>query len=554
MRNYRSLFFALIIGGILGFSLAANEDRISVVAVKHAQRLIGFEFSETAIDTMVNYLNRNLKGYDTMRSYSNNLTNDIAPPLYFDPLPDDFEFESQQIKIDWQLTDNVELSDDTNELAFYSISQLASLIKNQKITSTELTKFFIKRIKKYDHQLFAVISLTEELALKQAALADEEIKSGKYRGSLHGIPYGIKDLFAVEGYKTTWGAAPYKNQILDYNATVVEKLEEAGAVLIAKLTSGALARGDVWFGGKTRNPWDLEQGASGSSAGSGSATSAGLVPFSIGTETLGSITSPATRNGVSGLRPTYGRVSRYGCMPLSWTMDKPGPLCRNVTDCALVFDVIRGIDTKDRTTIEAAFNYNPNRDIQKMKIGYLRDQFESDTTSNGVNNEATLEIFRSLGVELKAVETPKNIPYDVFDIILRAEAGAFFDELVRSQSDSLMVQQDGRSRANSLRQSRFIPAVEYLQANRHRSVLINEFNKIMKELDVLISPTFGGKQLLITNLTGHPALAIPNGFDRENHPTSITLVGNLYDEASILTLGKAFQEATDFEEKHPPGF
>ena len=554
MRNLFSLTLALFIGGILGFTWAINKDEISVEDIKHAQKLIGLEFSPMAIDTMKSYLNRNLKGYDSMRAYTRNLSNDIAPPLYFDPLPQGFEFESQQININWGLPVKVELPKDKNDLAFYSIGQLASLLKNQKITSTELTKFFIQRIKDHDHKLLAVISLTEELALEQAAAADKEIASGNYRGPLHGIPYGIKDLFAVEGYKTTWGAAPYQNQVLDYSAAVVEKLEEARAILIAKLTSGALARGDVWFGGQTKNPWDLEQGASGSSAGSGSATSAGLVPFSIGTETLGSITSPATRNSITGLRPTYGRVSRYGCMPLSWTMDKPGPLCRNAVDCAIVFDAIRGVDQRDRTTVNAAFNFNPSLDVSKLKIGYLKDQFESDTTKNSMNNEQTLEVFRDMGLELVPVETPKNIPYDVFDIILRAEAGAFFDDLVLSQRDSLMVQQDVSSRANSLRQSRFIPAVEYLQANRHRAILIEDFNRIMKDLDVLISPTFGGKQLLITNLTGHPALAIPNGFDIDNHPTSITLIGNLYDEAAILAIGRAFQHKTDFEEKYPPGF
>ena len=314
---------------------------------------------------------------------------------------------------------------------------------------------------------------------------------------------------------------PFKDQVLDYNAAIVEKLEEAGAVLIAKLTSGALARGDVWFGGQTKNPWDLEQGASGSSAGSG---------------------------------PTYGTVSRFGAMPLSWTMDKPGPICRSVLDCALVFDAIRGKDLRDRTTRDAPFNFQPEIELADLRIGYLIDQFESDTSSNSVNNEKTLEIFRSMGADFRPVTLPQKIPYNVFDIILRSEAGAFFEELVRSGRDSLMVQQDKQSRANSLRQSRFIPAVEYLQANRHRSVLIERMHEIMKDLDVLISPTFGGRQMLITNLTGHPAVAIPNGLDEDGHPTSITLVGNLFDEATILAVAGKFQKATDFDEMHPSGF
>lgn len=547
------LIFSLL-ALITGFTLGVRENKLSLSDIKSAQKLIGLNYTDTEIDTMLTYLERNLEGYDSMRAYSANLHNDIVPSLYFDPLPNGFEFNKEQRAIDWNLPEQVTLPANPNDLAFYTVSQLANLIKTKKITSEALTKFYIDRIKKYDPQLMAVVSLTEDLAMSQAKQADKEISAGNYRGPLHGIPYGIKDLFAVEGYKTTWGAAPYKDQVLNYNASVVEKLEEAGAVLIAKLTSGALARGDVWFGGQTKNPWDLEQGASGSSAGSGSATSAGLVGFSIGTETLGSITSPATRNGVSGLRPTYGTVSRFGAMPLSWTMDKPGPICRSILDCALVFDAIRGEDHRDRTTRDVSFNFQSVNNLSSLKIGYLTDQFESDTSDNSVNNSKTLDVLRSLGADLKPVSLPTNIPYSVFDVILRAEAGAFFDELVLSGRDSMMVQQEKRSRANSLRQSRFIPAVEYIQANRHRTVLIERFHEIMKDLDVLVSPTFGGRQMLITNLTGHPAVAIPNGFDEKGHPTSITLVGNLFDEAAIIAVAQKFQVNTEFDEKNPPLF
>ena len=553
-RSLLKIVAISFISVLMGFAFGISDYGIGRNDVSSAQKLIGVNFSESEIDTLLSYLERNRKGYDTMRAWSKNLDNDIVPPLYFDPLPNGFSNEAQQEKIKWELPDKVSLPSNPNQLAFYTVAQLSSLIKNKKITSLTLTKFYIDRIKKYDPQLKAVISLTEELAIKQATKADNEIASGKYRGPLHGIPYGIKDLFAVKGYKTTWGAAPYKDQVLDYDATIVEKLEEAGAVLVAKLTSGALARGDVWFGGKTRNPWDLDQGASGSSAGSGSATSAGLVGFSIGTETLGSIVSPSTRNGVTGLRPTYGSVSRFGGMPLSWTMDKPGPICRSAFDCALVYEAIRGKDDRDRTTKQVAFNYKATVNFSDLRIGYLSDQFEADTSTNAANNDKTLDILRSLGASLKPITLPKDIPYEVFDIILRAEAGAFFDDLVLSRQDSIMVQQDKSSRANSLRQSRFIPAVEYLQANRHRSVLIERFHRIMKDLDVLVSPTFGGRQLLITNLTGHPAVSIPNGFDEDGHPTSITLIGNLFDEATILAAAKYFQDQTAFETKNPPLF
>jgi Asp-tRNA(Asn)/Glu-tRNA(Gln) amidotransferase A subunit family amidase len=322
---------------------------------------------------------------------------------------------------------------------------------------------------------------------------------------------------------------------------------------VAKLVSGSLARGDVWFGGKTKNPWDLTQGASGSSAGSGSATSAGLVAFALGTETLGSITSPATRNGVTGLRPTYGRVSRYGVMSLSWSMDKVGPLCRSAEDCEIVFNAIYGKDSKDPTTSNAPFNMS-NKAPSQLRVAYLKKDIDSDSTTNGNNMRETLSVFKTMGIEPTAIEMPEDYPYNVFDIILRAEAGAFFDNLVRSGDVDSMVEQTRGSRANSLRQSRFIPAVEYLQANRVRRQLIEEVNALFSQYDIIIAQTFRGSQLLTTNLTGHPVISVPNGFDQRNRPTSFTLIGNLYDEGAILNLAKAYQQATAFDEKHPPLF
>lgn len=529
----------------------SNEAGFTNKDVRHSQRLIGLEFENERIDMMHDYLAENKAGYDSLRDYP--LSYETFPAIHFDPHPIGFQFPEKQENPEFSIPDDVSVPEDLQEIAFFTIPQLASLIKHKKITSEALTQLYIDRIKRYDGQLQSVITLTEDLALKQARQADQEIASGNYKGILHGIPYGVKDLMAVEGYPTTWGAAPYQNQVLEGSAAVVKKLEAQGAVLVAKLVSGALARGDVWFGGKTKNPWDLSQGASGSSAGSGAATSAGLVAFSIGTETLGSITSPAARNGITGLRPTYGRISRQGVMSLSWSMDKIGPLCRSAEDCEIVFSALYGKDSQDPSTNEAPFN-QVKKSPSQLKVAYLKKDIDGDTTISKANILAALEVFKSMGVEPTAIELPTSFPYDGFDIILRAEAGAFFDELVRSGEVDLMVEQGPSSRANSLRQSRFIPAVEYLQANRHRKVLIEEINVLFKDYDVIIAPSNRGKQLMITNLTGHPAISIPNGFDSKGRPTSLTLIGNLYDEGSILALARAFQEATDFDEKHPPLF
>ncbi len=520
--------------------------------VRKAQKVIGVDFSKNAIDTMYRYLGRNQEGYDSSRVYA--IDNEVFPALLFDPHPNGFVIPKKQIPNNWEVAKGVTLPANKEAIAFYSIPQLAALLQTRQITAEALTKIYLDRIKKYDRTLQAVTTLTEERALTQAKKVDAEIAAGNYKGLLHGIPYGTKDLMAVEGYKTTWGAAPYKNQKIDYTASVIEKLDEAGAILIAKLTSGALARGDVWYGGKTKNPWDITQGASGSSAGPGAATAAGLVAFALGTETLGSIVSPSNRCGLTGLRPTYGRVTRYGVMSLSWSMDKVGPMCRSAEDCAIVFDAIHGSDGKDRTVRDAAFNYSADLDLSTLRVGYLKEHFDKDTTTIGDNNRTALATLKTMGLNPEAVSFPKDVPYPVFDVILRAEAGTFFDELVRSEEVDKMVQQDYRSRANSLRQARFIPAVEYLQANRHRKVLIEKMQEIFQNYDVILSPTFGGRQLLITNLTGHPAVALPNGFDKKGRPTSITLLGNLYEEGILLAIAKQFQEKTDFEEKHPTDY
>ena len=514
-----------------------------------AQNVFGISFSNEELDTLRPYLERNLKGYKKMRGYP--LGIDVEPITKFKiKYTKKTNLKDNKIYLEKTL-----VPEKDKDIAYLPVYKLAYLIKNQLLTSERLTKIYLRRLKKHNTSLNVLVTLTEDLALKQAKKADEEIKKGDYKGALHGIPYGVKDLASHPNYPTTWGAAPYKDQYIKTKAVVIKKLEDAGAVLLGKLSSGALARGDVWFGGKTKNPWNVNTGSSGSSAGSASATAAGLVGFSIGTETLGSIISPSTRCGVTGLRPTYGIVSKVGIMSLSWTMDKVGPICRSSKGCAIVLNKIKGKDEKDSSIQNSSLVFNEKTfNLNDYKIGYLKSLFDSDSSENGINNEQTLNLIQKLGGNLIPIELPKNYPFEVFDIILRAEAGAFFDKLLLQRADSILTQQNQRSRANSLRQSRFIPAVEYIQANRFRSKLIQEVDSLLRNFDIIISPTFGGRQMLITNLTGHPALSVPNGFNKNNSPTSITILGNYFEEGKILSFSHFIQKQSEFHTKKPPGF
>lgn len=525
----------------------SQEGAITKDMIENSAKLIGLDFTDVEIDSMQESMYENLDDYKKIRDFA--LPNYIPPSLSFNPIPIGFKNEISENKLDISDYSETKLPDNKDDLAFYSIGQLAELIKTKKITSTELTQFFLSRLKKHGPTLECVITLTEELALKQAKKADDEILSGKYRGLLHGIPYGAKDLLSVKNYKTTWGAVPYKDQEINEDATVIKKLEEAGAILVAKLTMGALAWGDVWFGGKTKNPWNLEQGSSGSSAGSASATSAGLVPFAIGTETWGSIVSPSTVCGVSGLRPTYGRVSRAGAMALSWSMDKIGPICRNSEDLAIVFNSIYGKDEIDQTLYDYPFNYSNKIDFKNLKIGYLKSDFEKDYDFHK-NDSLTLEKLKSLGANLIPIELP-DIPVRNISFILSAEAAAAFDELTRTNKDDLLVRQIKNAWPNVFRSARSIPAVEYINANRIRYSLIQEMQKLMDEIDLYIAPSWEGDNLLLTNLTGHPCVVVPNGFSDVGTPTSITFVGRLFDEGKIISVAKVFQDATNFQLKHP---
>jgi len=534
------------------FSWAILEkSRLSIKDIEGAEKVINLNFTEAEKDSMISGLRQLTKSYEQIRNYS--LDNSVPPAYLFNPIPLEMHMEKKDIKNIWSIPEDVSIPDNLNDLAFYSIPELASLIKNGKISSKKLTEFFISRLKKYGDTLKCVVTITEDLAYQQAEKADQLLKEEIYKGILHGIPYGVKDLLAVPGYPTTWGANPYKEQEFDYTATVVQKLNEAGAVLIAKLSMGALAWGDVWFNGITKNPWDLTNGSSGSSAGSASATAAGLVPFSIGTETWGSIVSPSSRCGVTGLRPTFGRVSRSGAMALSWTMDKIGPIARSARDCAIVFDIIRGKDGIDQSVIEAPFIYSLETQLGNLRLGYFESLF-NENYPNKNNDQKTLNAFRNLGFELIPVELPENIPTDALSLILDTEAAAAFDVLTRSNQDSMLVRQIKNAWPNEFRKSRFIPAVEYINANRIRFQLIQDLNVILKDYDAIISPSFGGDQLLMTNLTGHPCIVFPNGFSKNGRLGSISIIGNLYDEAKILFLAEKYQEITDFENKHPTLF
>ena len=549
------LFLAAVIlfGGAFALYHFKGGKNITIKDIKAYEKIIGLEFSNNERKMMLDNIQRSPSRYQELRKIE--IPNSIPPALLFNPLVPGLKIEEERKPFLYTEETAISIPGNFEDLAFYPVTALAHLFKTQKITSTQLTKLYLNRLKKYGPLLECVITLTEDLAMEQARKADEEIAAGKYRGPLHGIPWGAKDLLSTKGIKTTWGAEPYKDQEIDTDATVVSRLEEAGAVLVAKLTMGALAMGDVWFGGRTNNPWNIEQGSSGSSAGSAAATSAGLVGFAIGTETQGSIVSPSSRCGVTGLRPTFGRVSRYGAMALSWSMDKIGPICRTVEDCALVFQAISGPDNKDLTVVDFPFNWDPQLDLKTIRIGYLKSSFDRKPREGNERDKMTIEenkkaldVLRSLGIELIPVDLP-DFSTRRISFILTTEAAAAFDELTRSNKDDLLVRQTGGAWPNSFRQARFVPAVEYIQANRARVQLMQEMAEKMEGIDVFIAPS--GTTTSLTNLTGHPAVVVPNGFRENGTPTAILFIGNLFAEAKTLRVAKAYQDATGYHLKHP---
>jgi Asp-tRNA(Asn)/Glu-tRNA(Gln) amidotransferase A subunit family amidase len=552
------LFMRILFTTLLSsFSLlvSAQDTSIQKKDLISASKLFDFSFTTKEIDTLYSDVIDNLANYKAMHRLP--LANSVPLSMWQTPVVPGMHFNTVQKPIPWKLDNTVQLPTNKNDLAFYTLEQLASLIKNKKISSLALTQFFIDRIKKWGDTLQCVISIQEDIAYAEAKKADAELAQGKYRGLLHGIPYGLKDLFAVKGTKTTWGAAPYQNQIIEEDAFVYTKLRDAGAVLVAKFTLGALAMGDYWYGGRTKNPWNLNYGSSGSSAGSTSATVAGLVPFAIGTETWGSIVSPSTTCGATGLRPTFGSISRSGAMALSYSLDKVGPICRSAADAAIVFNYIHGTDGKDGSAVNMPFNYTPNKDIKKLKIGYAKNYFDKikDTSRNEFK---VLEEFKKLGVQLIPVNFPDSGVYNfnIMDVVIGVECAAQFDEMTRMNIDDALTRQTKNDWPNSFRTARFVPAVEYINAQRHRYTLMQKVNEVMQQYDVIICPSRGdGNQSAITNLTGNPVVCVPTGFDkRSNLPTGISFVGNLYDEATILSIAQAYQKATNWDETHPTLF
>lgn len=549
-----------LLPGVLWAQVAGGAE-ITAATVKCAEEIAGLKFDDAEREMMVADLKTQEARIRSLHAVE--LRNSEPPALVFNPLPPGKSIPIEPVRRRARASIRPRaVPQDLEDLAFAPVTELAALMRARKITSTQLTDMYITRINRLDPSLHAVITLTEERARAQARAADAEIARGRYRGPLHGIPWGAKDLLAVRGYRTTWGAGPYREQVIDEDATVVKRLDAAGAVLVAKLSLGELAQGDVWFGAMTRNPWKLDQGSSGSSAGPAAATAAGLVGFAIGSETLGSISSPSTRCGTTGLRPTYGRVPKTGAMALSWTMDKLGPLCRSAEDCALVLEAISGPDGMDSSAVAPSFVPNPELRLRDIRIGYFkaafdlpeRDPADSSRTLHGTKtfDDAALDVFRGLGVALIPVELPP-LPYDSMRIILTAEAAAAFDSLTRSNRDSELVQQSRNDWANTFRVARFIPAVDYINANRLRSRAIAEWDRLFENVDVIVTPTAvaGFPQLVATNLTGHPAVILPHGFRSDGTPVSLTFLGALFGEARLLAVAGAYQKATDFHRRQP---
>jgi len=570
-RRFLSYFSGLGLGatllpGVLWAQAQQEEDtRVTPAMLKDALALAGLTFSEEDQKAMLQGVNRNLGNYEELRKI--HIPNDVSPPFYFNPIVPGMKVNRVKEGVRFS-TPAVRRPANLEDVAFWPVTQLAQLLRTRQATSVELTQMYLDRLHKYNPKLNCVVTFLDDLAMTQAKLADAEITAGKYKGPLHGIPWGAKDIITVKGYKTTWGSDAYKDQMLENEASVVEMLRDAGAVLIAKLTSGELAQGDRWFGGTTKNPWNLSEGSSGSSAGPASATAAGCVAFGIGTETSGSILSPSARCGVTGLRPTFGRISRYGVMALSWTQDRLGPLCRYAEDCAVVMSVIARPDGRDMSVSDIPFNWNAHLDIRKLRVGYLKDAFDDtkDAALKGHDDKA-LEQVQALGVKLIPLKVPD---WNVDVASIGVESAVFFDELVRSGNDKKLT---NPARANGFRASRVVPAVEYLQSQRARAMMMAKLAEATAGVDVYLCPaTSGGppapvggrggapnprrqsstqRHFTMANLACYPAVAVPHGFGESGSPSSITFYGRPFGEGEVLALAKAYQDAAGFHLKHP---
>ena len=546
-------------------AMAASASQVTDEMIRQAAWISGTAFTDDQRKLMQEGINQAEVDYAKLRAIA--LSNAVPPAFTFEPMVGGKRTRSATSprRPSPSAGKPIPPPGTKDDVAFAPVTMLSEWLRRKSISSAELTAVYLERIERLDPKLHAVITLTPERARERAAAADAEIAKGRWRGPLHGVPYGAKDLFAVAGYRTTWGSVPFKGQVLNETATVVERLDAAGAVLIAKTAVGELAWGDVWFDGMCRNPWNLEQGSSGSSAGSASLTAAGCVAFAIGTETWGSIVSPATRCGVTGLRPTFGRVSRSGAMALSWTMDKVGPIARSAADCALVFAAIEGADAKDPYSRTAPFTWPVERPLKSIKVGYVKSLFGADYTKMADKDEdrrayeewksfdaRSLDTLRRLGFELIPIELEFSVPVPPLATILTAEAASAFDALVRDGRVDTMVRQGADAWPNVFRQGELIPAVEYLRAQRLRTIVMREMEKHMEAVEVYVVPSFGGDNVLLTNLTGHPAVVVPNGFrGLDGTPTSITFQGRLDDDDLTLAVAQAYQDATDFHTRRP---
>lgn len=521
-------------------SMPISSDMIDAAAL-----LAGLQITAADREEMVSGVNANLASFAALREIP--IDQNVPPPLYFNPAVPGQTFNTERKPFISAARSPRALPANMDDIAFWPVTDLAQLIESRRLSSVDLTQLYLERIERYDPLLHSVVTLTRDLAMQQATTADREIAAGNYRGTLHGIPWGAKDVIAKRGYRTTWGSEAYRNQVLDLDATVVSRLEQAGAVLIAKLATGEIARGDRWLGRQTRNPWKTDEGSGGSSAGPGSATAAGLVGFAIGTDTSGSILGPSRTCGVSGLRPTFGRVSRHGVMPVCWSLDKVGPMCRSVEDCAVVFEAIRGPDNRDLAVVDMPFNWNGNGGIDGLRFAYLQEAFGDAAEPN---DQATLAALRDLGVELKPVQLPQHAGMDALQMLLVDEAAAF-DELVISGRVDLLIQDREEPEDMLMRVARLLPAVEYLQIQRLRMLMMQGMEEAMRNVDVYVAPHRGTAVTSATSLTGHPAISVPNGFDSDGRPTGILFVGQLYGEAKLLAAAKAYQDASDFHLAHP---
>ncbi len=546
-RRFFECLSALGLGSTLlpdALTIAAQDaDTVTLEMIEAAQKIAGVSFTreeQQAIVTRVNATRGYMAGFASLRAA--NLGNSTPPAIVFNPVPPGKALPSGPRFLN-RREPVVSRPASDEALAFLPVTHLAKLVQTRLVTSAELTELYLSRLTKYDPTLHCVVSLTADLARAQAKQADAEIAAGAYRGPLHGIPFGLKDLFAVRGTRTTWGATPYKDQVIDTDASVYMRLRQAGAVLVAKLSSGALALTAQWFGGVTRNPWNTQQDASGSSAGPGSATAAGLVAFSIGTDTGGSVIQPSARNGLTGMRPTFGRVSRYGAMALAWTQDTVGPMCRSAEDCAIVFNAIYGPDGKDNSVLDVPFAWDATADVRTLRVGYLRSAFNDASARQ--NGEESLRVIRSLGVQVVPFELP-DVAIEAIDFIRYAETAAAFDDLTRSgRLRDVEHGPEQSPRPAEIRPARFIPAVEYIQANRYRMRVMEQMDAAMFGIDLFV-----GANLLLTNRTGHPVISLPNGFF-EGSPTALQMTGKLFGEPELLLLAHAIQSRTDHHLKHP---